>query len=623
MRSKITKNDVESIKKALKNPEEIISDSFLNDLDEIEDKIIENHVKALGWMVANNKLKIKIAIKLDDKGYPLDSRYGILHQKIGILTDKENNKISFSGSNNETFAGWNENMEEFKVFRGWKELERQYLNSDSNNFDNYWNEESERIKIIDIPIAIKRELIKIAPKKIDDLNFTPSNNDFKKSEINLYDYQNKAIRKWIENGKKGIFEMATGTGKTYTALGCLEKINHDYGKLVTIITSPYHHLVEQWKKEITKFGINYDELIIADSTNPAWKNILSDSLDDLYLGYKNKIIILTTHRTLSSKTFMDLTKNQENLKYFLIADEVHGLGAELSIKGLLRDYNLRLGLSATPKRWFDDFGTDFLYDYFGGTVFEFSLEKAIENNFLTPFRYLPIFVSLNQEELDNYIEVTKAIAVNFNNLNNNENKKLESLIFKRANIIKNSEQKYKALEEIIDNLGADVNWSIIYCTDRQIKKVMKTINKRYISAHLFTMNEGTSCKKEYGGISEREYILKKFSEEKYKILVAMKCLDEGVDIPPARTAIFMSSSGNPREYIQRIGRIIRKYDGKKEALIYDIVVVPSLNKLPSYIKDVEMKIFEKEINRCEQIAKIAVNNAKALRILYDLKKRLS
>ncbi|MBU4535282.1 MAG: DEAD/DEAH box helicase family protein [Euryarchaeota archaeon] len=620
--AKLHKNDIEIIKKSMENPEDFIVNKFLSDIHNLEDQIIKDHVRALGWMIAHKKLEIKIAIKLNEFGNPLEDRYGILHQKVGILTDNKGNKLSFSGSNNETFAGWNENIEEFKVFRSWKEHERRYMDYDIENFDKYWNEKSSRIKVIDIPEAIKNHLIKIAPKSIDDLNINSLNYNIKETKINLFDYQKKAISSWMDNGKKGIFEMATGTGKTYTALGCLEKINSNYENLITIITSPYHHLVEQWNKEISKFRIKYDDLIIADSSNPSWKNILSDSLDDLYLGYKNRIIILTTHRTLSSKIFIDLLNgSRENINHFLIADEVHGLGADLSINGLLKRYDLRLGLSATPQRWFDDYGTDLLYDYFGGTVFEFSLEKAIENNFLTPYRYIPIFVSLNQEELENYIEITKVIAVNLNKTSKNENKKLESLIFKRANIIKNSEQKYKALEEIMGCMG-DVNWSIIYCTNSQIKKVLNIINKNFISAHLFTMNEGTVPKKNYGGVSEREYILKKFSDQKYKILVAMKCLDEGVDIPPARKAIFMSSSGNPREYIQRIGRIIRKYEGKNEAVIYDIIVVPSMSKLPSYIKDVEMKIFEKEMERCEQIAKIAINNAKALRILYDLRERL-
>jgi len=271
--------------------------------------------------------------------------------------------------------------------------------------------------------------------------------------------------------------------------------------------------------------------------------------------------------------------NKGNFHIFLIADEVHWLGAEKSRRGLIEEYDFRLGLSATPKRWFDDLGTQIMYDYFGDVVFEFSLKDAITKinpvtgyTYLTSYRYIPYFVSLTDDELDEYFEKTKSIAQRYSQANDDEKDNiLESLLFRRADIIKNASKKYSALEHILDKLGRDVEHTIIYCTPQQIDKVMEIVNQRGLMAHRFTMEEGTTPNEKYNGLSEREYILQKFAEGEYQVLVAMKCLDEGVDVPPAKIAILMASSGNPREYIQQIGRVIRRYPNKSEATIYDII----------------------------------------------------
>ncbi|VVB86449.1 Type III restriction enzyme, res subunit [uncultured archaeon] len=635
--AKLQKNDVEAIQQGLEEPEKLIEKICMQDLYTRNNEFVNDHVSALGWMVANKTLEIKVAIVTDDTGIPLDvdtiERKGIFHQKVGILQDKDGNSISFSGSINETAAAWIHNIEEFKVFRSWEEGEKEYLQSDCRKFEKYWNGSGKNVKIMNIPEAVKEKLIEIAPKDITELNLEKwqIKEGSNKKKIKLLDYQNQAIANWQNNNKKGIFEMATGTGKTFTALGCLEKVSETYKNLVVIISCPYQHLVQQWRRESEKFGFNFDQ-ITADSSNSSWKKQLVDSLTDIYLGYKDKLIIFTTHQTLSSDDFINIIKsNKNNMSFFLIGDEVHGLGAEKSRMGLINEYELRLGLSATPKRWLDFEGTDAIYNYFGDVVYEFSLEDAVYRvnpmtgqTYLTPYRYLPRFVSLTVDELEDYIDKTKAIARNFNKAKSNKEKQrfLESILFKRANILKNAVEKYKISEEILDGLGSSIKWTIIYCSPQQINRVMEIINKRGIVAHRFTMEEGTTPDKKYNNLSKRDFLLQKFAENKYQVLVAMKCLDEGVDVPPARIAILMASSGNPREYIQRIGRIIRRYPNKNEANIYDIVVVPSFDKLPSEFIDIELRIFEKELSRCEEIARIAINNSEALTLIYKIKNRL-
>lgn len=629
---KLNKDDVDMILNYDKNLENYIEKKMLVELEYLEDEFIKDHIFALGWMLANKRMKIKVAIPFDKEGKPLNykkvQQNALFHQKVGILKDMDGNIVTFSGSINETATGWLENIEEFKVFRNWQSSEDDYIKADISKFNNYWKNQSLNVKIINVPQAVKEELIRIAPNDIKKINL---NKWYKKKKVKLFDHQKCAVESWMKNGMNGIFEMATGTGKTYAALGCLDKVSLNSKKLLTIISCPYQHLLQQWKREINKFGLVYDDLIIADSSNPSWKNNLTDLLINIYLGYKNNAIVLTTHRTFSSRDFIKIIQdNKKGFTLFLIGDEVHGLGAKKSREGLTEKYDLRLGLSATPKRWFDTSGTNAIYEYFGGIVYEFDLKNAINTinpvtgeTYLTPYRYIPKFVSLTNDELEEYIHKSRNIAKKFNEEVEDVGKDsiLEKLMFKRANIIKNATKKYVRLEGILDEIDS-FQWMIIYCSPQQIDSVMEIIKSREIVAHRFTMKEGTKPDKKYNDLSKRDFLLQNFGKGKYQTLVAMKCLDEGVDVPAARTAILMASSGNPREYIQRIGRIIRRYPHKKEATIYDIVVTPSLNNLPPEIRKIEEKVFEKELKRYEEIAKIAVNNAEALELIYNIRNRL-
>jgi len=632
----LNENDLKIIIDANIDPCKFIEKKMLEELENFENEIVRDHVFALGWLIANKKLEIKVALVYNDSGclmsYENSQLSGIFHQKVGILKDSNGNMLSFSGSINESALGWLENIEEFKVFRNWVEAEKDYVQADIKKFNIFWNNCSNRVRVIKIPDAVEKKLIRIAPIDISKLDLEKyCKRSQQKNKVILYQHQREAINSWIKNNFNGIFEMATGTGKTYAALGCLNRVFNITNKAFSIITCPYNHLLRQWKREIDRFGIQYKGMIIADSSNPSWKNKLTDLLIDFSLGNIKKLIILTTHNTFSSKDFIKIIQNNKgDSDILLIADEVHNLGAEKNRTGLIDEYTKRLGLSATPKRWFDEIGTHKIYDYFGGVVYEFGLEKAInrlnpttEETYLTPFRYVPKFVSLTYAELEEYVFKTKKIIRNYFQIKNDTDKEkiLENIFFQRANIIKNALKKYSKLTEILDSMESPLKWTLIYCNPKQIDEIMNIINKRQLIAHRFTMDEGVLPSNKYGGLSQREFILQKFEEGDYQILVAMKCLDEGIDIPQARKAILMASSGNPREYIQRIGRIIRRHKSKREAIIYDIVVIPSFKDLPQDLMEIEWKIFQKEIKRYEEISRMAINSAEALKLIFDIKNK--
>lgn len=620
--ARLSKSDINAIKEAYEYPEKLIEINMQSSLNEIEDEFVSDHVKALGWMVANNKLNIKIAIIVDDNGLPRDEEYveksGIFHQKVGILEDSKGNSISFSGSDNETASGWINNIEEFKVFASWNDIERYYLEADEERFSKFWHGTAKRTKIIDLPYAIRDSLIKIAPEDIDKCKLDKwlrGNKEIMKRKIKLRDYQNHAIENWLSNNTKGILEMATGTGKTFTALGCLRRLLEDEKerKIITIIACPFDHLIKQWVNDIKEFNLDID-IIIADGSNRNWKYELSNCILDINNCVNNKAIVLTTHNTCSSFEFIERIKMY---KYdsFLIVDEVHGIGAPKNKMALLDNYKFRLGLSATPNRWFDDEGTSTIIEYFGEIIFEFSLGEAITTinpdtgeTYLVPYEYRPYFINLNDSEFDEYTNETKKIArAYFKSKNNAERSSLfKQLCFKRQRIIENAMNKFNMLASILDEIE-DIKYCLIYCSPKQINKVQDILNKRKIIQHKFTMDEGIKEEEKHGGLSERNFLIKEFGNGIYQSLVAIKCLDEGVDIPPARIAIIMASTNNPRQYIQRRGRVLRRYPGKKKAIIYDIIVIPTGLGECEEILELERKILEKELRRYKEFAYTSIN----------------
>ena len=620
--------DVAAIREAIDNPERMLEKVMLRGLDNLEDEFVRDHVRALGWMVAKDRLRIKVAIVLDEDQYPVDvnraEKRGIFHQKVGVLEDLNGDCISFSGSDNESAKGWQDNVEEFKVFRSWIESEKGYFDADLQKFTKFWGANAKRTRVVDMPKAIEERLVQIAPDAIEELDLDKWIKGKKTTAtVELRTYQKTAVKNWLDSEKRGIFEMATGTGKTIAALSCLDNVFKDENRTVAVVSSPFVHLSEQWVRELVKFGINCDRLI-ADSSQNQWKDKLADCLIDVENGVIPRMAILTTHNTFSTSDFMDMVKASKQRspkqKFLLIVDEVHGIGAPIRRKGLIEEYDYRLGLSATPKRWFDLEGTDSIFGYFGDVVFRFSLKEAIDAGHLTPYLYIPHFTTLTQEEMDRYETETRKISRAYYRSKDEEEKDeiFTLLCIKRQKIIRNAANKLDVFEKILDDL-AEVKHCLIYCSPYQIRAVQGILNERNIIQHKFTEKEGTEADERFGGLSERDFLIQKFSEGIYRALVSMRCLDEGVDVPPARIAIMLDNSGNPREYIQRRGRVLRKYPGKERAVIHDIIVEPTIKTSTSReLGDLETKIISKELERYRDFAATAQNAEECLKIMENV-----
>jgi superfamily II DNA or RNA helicase len=589
----LSNEDIKAINRGIKEPKKCIEEFLMNEFKTTENKIISDHIKTLAYMVANNQLEIKIALIKDTKGMYLDydeiNRKGIFHIKTGIFSDDYNNLISFSGSVNETLGGWSENIEEFKVFKSWSIIENRYLIEDVKKFEKIWQGETNRFELYNIPDIIHEylaDIILLDGYRIDNID----------NKIVLREYQVEALNSWKKNNYKGILEMATGTGKTYTAINCILEVQRELNSVFTVIACPYTHLLEQWEDNLSKYNLNSTK-IFGEVTK--WKEVLNRIQFEYNINIIKNPIIITTQDTLSNNDFINIIKRIEG-NSLIIGDEVHYLGATKRSIGLLSDYNLRLGLSATPNRWFDEEGSQEIINYFDKVVFIYNIKRAIDEGYLVKYSYNPYFIELNEEEIDKYKELTSKVAKSYYSSNNVEknNEIFKLFLILRRRVIINAENKYAVLINILKNLSP-VKKCLIYCSPEQIDRVQDILNNLGIMQHKFTFHEDNST---------RQKLLDSFSSGSYQALVAMRCLDEGVDVPSTERAILMASSTNPKEFIQRRGRILRPFPGKDIAHIFDIIVVPTMSgSIDPGLYELERKIIITEMKRFREFSINSIN----------------
>jgi len=597
----LSKEDFETIKEHGMITE---TAAMFSDLD--FDHIPHENLQALAWLLDNGKLEIKIVVGKK-------SNNSLFHQKVGIFFDDSGNIVSFSGSINETAQAWLNNIEEFKVFKSWEAGQIDYLQSDLNKFLSYWkNERKETAEVYDVPEAIKNKIIKLKPHDIWDLNIMRKYRKDKKikdNSLSLFPHQKRAVDAWINNKYRLLMEMATGTGKTRTAIGCVAEKLKDNKPLCIIVATPQVTITKQWISDFEELGIGVDRIIPIDGSVPQWKKKLEIAMLDISDEKYRSIAIFTTHALASSQKFIDtVVTNKYDTDILFICDEVHAIGAAKQKNAMVPCYEYRIGLSATPDRMFDEIGTTDIKNYFGPETFEFTIAEALHtinpvtgNYFLNHFRYVPIFVPLTESEMKQYQKCTAQIAIMLNK-DDYDQDDLQKLYDKRATIGKNAYNKFSAFETLLDDLNpSTIADTILFASDKQIKECFEIMTKKGIKRAKITEEESASKIVNNQGETERQELISQFKRKELQVLVGLKCLDEGIDISSARIAILMSNSTNPREYIQRVGRVIRPAVGKKESVIYDFVIMPDSNSHSGN------GILEKEARRANQIAVNADN----------------
>ena len=621
--------------------------SFQSILAENKGNLLAYRVQVLAYLFKSGHLEIKIALR----------RNGIFHQKIGILEDANGDFLSFNGSMNETTSALDPNLnsEEITIFKSWEMGQREYVKKHQNDFEKLWRNESSKNTIVcELPEAIAQEFNLISSNQ----NFTPSGENerllvdeyFRKSNLlnnfsptipsKLYgkdfkirEHQKNSLDFWKNNDWKGILELATGTGKTITAIYALTKIAKQIPGLSAIISVPYVDLADQWVAELKLFNIH---AIKCYGSRETWQSKLSAYIVRNNIAQDEFVALVVVNKTLKSDNFQNLISDLDSKKTIFIGDECHHHSSKSFSDKLPNLAKFKLGLSATPFHYMDEEANDRLKKFYGDIVYSYSLYQAIDNGILTPYEYHPIPVILTPTEADEYHRLTEIISKNIaaNGLgNSDQNEQLKSLLMRRARLVGTASNKLIELKKLISSQEVPKH-SLFYCSDgrvsdediedysdedaekleiKQRTAVAKILRSKGVSASAFTATESRS---------QRTEILDNFKQGEVNSLIAIKCLDEGIDVPACTTAYLLASSRNPRQFIQRRGRILRRAEGKEKAVIYDFVVVLPPGEIGDDSK--EAGFFKNELARVADFAKHSMNSLSSVEPLefwldkYDL-----
>lgn len=600
--------------KALQSGEAARSNSLLRkalerNIRDLETSLKRDTLSALAWMVADGILDFRLALPRNKLAG------GEFHDKFGIFEDVAGNRVSFNGSYNESEQG-TRNYESLRIFQSSVPAFLPLVDADDQRFEKLWNNRDPNVEVFTLPDAARAQILKLRTEpRPYSLPFGFSHEKSSRplqptipEDFAVRDYQEEAIKKWFESDCRGLLEMATGTGKTLTSLTAMTRLFQRERRLAVIIVVPYQHLVDQWAKDAYRFGLHP---IMAYQRKSDWINELIQRVQEYNHGNRRSFSVITTHTTFADAAFQRAISGITG-QALIIADEVHHLGAERSRTQLPTNLQYRLALSATPDRWFDDEGTFALRNYFGETVFRFTLADAIQRDILVPYAYHPILIELLPEEIDEYQALTQKIGRLASSRDEDKQETLDMLLIKRARLLNNASQKLDKLEELVRSFD-QIEHALFYCSPEQIDNVTHLLGwEMGLLISPFTAEESNN---------ERQQILADFDAKHFQALVAMKCLDEGVDVPSTRTAFILASSSNPREFIQRRGRILRRAPGKTSAEIYDFVTVPPSISSDNVSFATERGIVERELRRFAEFAETATNKHQAIAVVWRLAQR--
>ena len=643
----LSDEDIDAIKRGYEGREKIMEDALLRQLsDEHMDYYSMERLNLLANLIADGVLDIRIAYTEDSKGI------GMYHEKMGLIRDAEGNVVAFSGSMNESATAMLVNYETIDVFRSWgDQSERDRVTLKQNAFTSIWMDTEPNIHVLEFP-KVTEALIEKYRKKAPD--FTVDSTQYAStrrrtrrgtgitaigarvpSDVVFHPYQEEAIAAWVGENYRGIYDMATGTGKTFTGLGSIAKISEDLDdELAVIIVCPYQHLVEQWVEDIVRFNIK-PIIGYSSSAQKDWKKRLANAIRDQKIRPEKRFFCFVCTNATFANVYVQEQISRIRTPILLVVDEAHNVGARSYARWLDDRFTYRLALSATLDRHHDEEGTALLYNFFGKKCIEYPLERAINEDKLTPYKYFPVLVYLNEDESLRYDKLSYEMSrclIKDKNGKYKLNKRGEILALQRARIVAGAAQKLDALRAAIEPYIHDNN-ILVYCgatnvldensdktdTDegdvRQIIAVTRILgNELGMSVARFTAEEN---------IEERAMIKEQFQRgDRLQAIVAIKCLDEGVNIPGIRTAFILASTTNPKEYIQRRGRVLRKADRKPFAEIYDFVTLPRpLDEVSSLTEEQakrDLSLVRKELARIKEFGRLAMNSMDANNLIWDI-----
>ncbi len=615
-------------------------------LGKVLDEYDIHFFECLAYLIAAKRIEIKIIKPKHSKG--------IAHYKSGVFSDGEN-RVGYKASCNFTLFGLSENLEELEAFLSWENgRSNKLIKKQLKIIDDYFSEKDtdvDYLAVRDIEVAIQN---KFGDKSLDELIVQEeelvkkktsliSNRRLKQTIVKLHDnidkikrsprfpgnegardYQVQAYENWLKNGHRGIFAMATGTGKTITSLNCLlNEYNKSENKIYhALILVPTITLVEQWEKEVR--ALNFQE-VYKISSKIDWQNTVT-TLVSTAKRIPVSFIIICTYASFVKDKFQSLVQYLPEDTIF-IADEGHNL-ASPTVAEKLNGFRLlkRIGLSATPKRIYDLEGTAEMEQFFSDKepyTFSFSMEKAIRDRVLCQYYYYPHIIKLTEEEMAEYTTISNQLAklYSYGQANTEKQGIIERLLLKRKRIIHKASNKLPTTIEILRKQFVEkgnLKYTFVYVPEGETFEILEdedesvVENIRLINQYtreIAKIDEAILVNQFISGMQDRDEILTQFQKGDIDVIASMKCLDEGVDIPRAETAIFCSSTGNPRQFIQRRGRILRKHRDKIFAIIHDLVVIPDYKQEERGTEtyNLEKGLVRKELERVMYFASLSKN----------------
>ena len=652
----VSTEDKDAISKGLKGG--FINCFDLTDFAQLRktfDEYTQQFFECLAFLIYNKRIDIRIIKPRNKKG--------ISHTKTGQFRDGDS-VTSFTGSANFTISGLFNNLEEIKIDRSdsLDVMTRKRIESQREEFDCIMDGTKRNIEYLSPENLISAIKTNYGDKDIEELldveaKLRKIKHDKKVQELKRQDslvsepieeilpcfpfpsgprdYQQLAFDNWKNNGQKGLFAMATGTGKTITSLNCLLEIYKRKGYYKAIILVPTITLVNQWEQECRKF--RFSNIIKVYSKNLVWR----DEVERVHFNEKYKsdkdpevsYIIISTYASYSREKVFNVLNGFDKRRVLMIADECHNMGSGSLVKRLKEiPYLRRIGLSATPERQFDENGNNKLRKFFGSEehyTYEYSMKEAIDKGVLCRYMYYPHIVKLTSDEMDAYLELSEKISryFNYNTCSFDEqDEMLKRLLLARKRIIHKAVNKLAMFKEIIQKRfeeKGNLKYSLIYVPEGNRPDYLDSADdfdhteeiaddndaEHLINQYTLAVTEidrSVTVRKFVSGQQDREEILSDFAAGKLHVLTSMKCLDEGVDVPRSELAIFCSSTGNPRQFIQRRGRVLRTHKDKKMAELHDLVVVPEVSPNSNSYR-MEQSLLRGELARVNNFALLSEN----------------
>lgn len=549
----LSEEDIQAISLGYEQRASLISNAFSRDFVKEIEKLSDIRLQMLCDLIRKGILDIKIAVT---------EGTGIYHDKLGILQDFDGNTMVFYGSSNSSYSGYRSNYEKIRISKGWDIGFEQVVADEEREFDALWQGKNPYVTVQEYTRTAEENLIKVMRSR--KLNSKGIN-------IQLRDYQEEAIQAWVKNDYHGFYVMATGTGKTWTAIFSAKELVKNYPALI-VICAPYKHLVKQWSEDVQAAFTNA-KIILVSSENPGWdKQIINEIIRSKY-DPEAQIIVISTISSFKMQRFDDAIKKYDGAR-LLIVDEAHRF--TVRPEKLHTTYKYMLGLSATPFSGTSATKGNELMEFFGGQVFNLPIEVALKRGFLVPYYYYPIYVYATDDEEDRFNKYTRIILGCFKNGVCINPELLVKTLRNRLRVISMAEEKQTKIRAIISSVTENDHF-VVYCGDgrlfdhstgeelRHIQSIKRILSELDYKASQFTANEN---------MQERMQLVDSFNKGEISALAAIRCLDEGINIPSIKSALILSSNDDYREFVQRRGRILRLYKDKKSAKIYDVIVLP-------------------------------------------------